>query len=299
MLELLDEPLTYTRLPVLRLDQLADIVNVDLLAGRVSADVGPVGRGADVLAPPELVAGEGAAPALPTPTRIAAPAAKVNGNGSPAIQKGYRKGVPPASKGRRYPAEVLTPTEIRALLDATPRTGPTGVRNRALIVLLWRSGLRISEALDLYPKDIDMDRATVTVLCGKGGKRRTVGIDRKALEYVAAWLDYRQSRLGFDRYLPVFCTFQSGRPPRRLSPEYVRTNLKLLARKAGIDRRVHPHGLRHTLAASLADEGMDLRVVQRQLGHSNVATTARYVDHLTPGKALEAVQRREWPEGIS
>jgi integrase len=224
----------------------------------------------------------------------------VNGNGSPAIQPGYRKGQKPLSTGKTYPAEILTAGEVFALLDALPKTGPVGVRNRALIVLLWRTGLRIQEALDLEPKDIDFDRGTVTVLRGKGSKRRTVAIDRRALEYVGGWLDYRQKVPGVDPWSPVFCTVaQNGRPVQAVGQPYARRMMKRAARKARIRKRVHPHCLRHSLAAGLADEGVDLRVVQRQLGHSNVAVTARYVDHLTPGKALEVVQAREWPEGVS
>jgi Phage integrase family len=79
----------------------------------------------------------------------------------------------PANKGHHYPAEILTPDEVRALITACSNRAPTGVRNRALIVLLYRAGCRISEALRLLPKDLDRTAGTVTVLRGKGGRRRT------------------------------------------------------------------------------------------------------------------------------
>ena len=83
----------------------------------------------------------------------------------------------PANAGQRYPAEILTPDEVRALIKACSNRAPTGIRNRALLVLLYRGGLRITEALRLHPKDLDRAAGTVTVLRGKGGKRRTIGLE--------------------------------------------------------------------------------------------------------------------------
>src|SRR5437016_1978829 len=83
----------------------------------------------------------------------------------------------PANAGQHYPAEILTPDEVRALIKACSNRAPTGIRNRALLVLLYRGGLRITEALRLHPKDLDRAAGTVTVLRGKGGKRRTIGLD--------------------------------------------------------------------------------------------------------------------------
>lgn len=88
---------------------------------------------------------------------------------------------PPANKGRRSPAELLTTDEIRALIRACSARAPTGIRNRALIAVLYRGGLRISEALALYPKDLDQGAGTVTVLHGKGDQRRTAGMDPRRL----------------------------------------------------------------------------------------------------------------------
>jgi site-specific recombinase XerD len=90
----------------------------------------------------------------------------------------------PANKGHRYPAEILTADEVRALITACSNRAPTGVRNRALLVLLYRAGCRISEALRLRPKDLDRAAGTVTVLRGKGGTRRTIGLDPGAFAVV-------------------------------------------------------------------------------------------------------------------
>ncbi len=86
------------------------------------------------------------------------------------------------------------------------------------------------------------------------------------------------------------CTLK-GRP---VQTAYVRGLLPRLAARAGIEKRVHPHGLRHTHAAELMREGVPVNVISRQLGHSSIATTARYLDHIQPQEVIEAMQRREW-----
>jgi len=106
-----------------------------------------------------------------------------------------RKHARPKPK-RRFPAEVLTDDEVRALLNACPSTSTTGLRNRALLAILYRSGVRIAEALDLYPKDVDLERGAIRVLHGKGDKARVVGVDRGALALA------RRSRLQRARLAP-------------------------------------------------------------------------------------------------
>ena len=113
----------------------------------------------------------------------------------------------PANKGRRFPAELLSPDEVRALLRACSSRAPTGIRNRALIAVLYRGGLRISEALALYAKDVDQAVGTVTVLHGKGDQRRTVGMDPAAFALLERWLDKRRA-LGLSARRPVFCTLR-------------------------------------------------------------------------------------------
>src|SRR5213080_3442375 len=150
------------------------------------------------------------------------------------------EGREPANKGKTYPAEILTPDEVRALVKACSSRAPTGVRNRALLVLLYRGGLRVSEALGLHPKDVDRQAGTVTVLRGKGGKRRTIGLDPGAFAFLERWVDLRAQR-GINGRAPIFCTLEAG----PLASAYVRALLPRLGRKAGIEKRVHAHGLRH------------------------------------------------------
>src|SRR5687768_6532920 len=135
-----------------------------------------------------------------------------------------RKHARPKPK-RRFPAEVLTDDEVRALLDACPLTSTTGLRNRALLAILYRAGLRITEALDLYPKDVDLERGAIRVLHGKGDKARVVGVDRGALAILERWLDVRACN-GHASHHPIFCT-ASG---ERLTSGYVRRWLPELAR---------------------------------------------------------------------
>jgi site-specific recombinase XerD len=195
----------------------------------------------------------------------------------------------PANAGQRYPAEILTPDEVRALIKACSNRAPTGLRNRALLVLLYRGGLRITEALRLHPKDLDHAAGTVTVLRGKGGKRRTVGLDPGAFAVLERWLDTR-TKHGISRRTPVICTLRS----RPVHSAYVRALLPRLAQRAGIAKRVHAHGLRHTHAAELALEGKPMNLIQAQLGHASLATTSRYLAHIAPVELIEAMRARTW-----
>lgn len=194
---------------------------------------------------------------------------------------------PGGNKGQSFPAEVLTPAEVRALMDAC-RQGALGDRNRALIAVLYRAGLRVSEALALRPQDVDASAGTIRVLRGKGGKARTVGVDDTALRFLERWLAHR-----VERSVPGHVLFSSlsGEP---LETASVRQVLRRAAVRAGVVKRVHPHGLRHTMAAELAAEGVPVNVIQRQLGHASLSVTSRYLDHLSPTQVVEATRGRVW-----
>src|SRR5688572_13827290 len=194
-----------------------------------------------------------------------------------------------AKPRRRLPPEVLDDHEVRALLAACGPVAPTELRNRALIAILYRGGLRIAESLDLYPKDLNRRTGEVRVLRGKGGLWRTSAIDPGGMAIVERWLEAR-SALGLNGTSPLLCSLHRN----RLTEGYVRRLLPRLARKAGVEKRVHAHGLRHTHAAQLRAEGVDLLVISRQLGHRNIITTARYLDHLAPRAVVEAIGAREW-----
>ena len=214
---------------------------------------------------------------------------------SPIWDPEFARGREPGNKGLKLPAEVLTPDEIRAILRQIRRDTTSGIRNRAIIIMLWRCGLRLQEALDLEPKNLDLQIGTVTVMHGKGDKRRTVGMDPRACEDIAKWLERREKALGLDpsrgKLFTVINMPHRGGP---LHQSWVRTMLADRARHAGITKRVHPHGLRHTHAFELSQEGVPLPIIQKQLGHVDLATTARYIDHLAPFEVIRAMQAREW-----
>jgi site-specific recombinase XerD len=192
-------------------------------------------------------------------------------------------------KGRTFPAEPLTPAEVAAIIGGCSATSRTGIRNRALLALLYRSGLRIAELLALKPSDVNLAAHSIRVTHGKGNKATTRGFHPTADDALARWLDTRRE-LGL-RNGPLFCTLD-GRP---LYPQYVRLLLQRLAAKADIDKRVHPHGLRHTFADELRRAGVDVVTISKLLGHSSIVVTARYLDHLTNGQAVAALAAVELP----
>jgi site-specific recombinase XerD len=154
-------------------------------------------------------------------------------------------------------------------------------------VLLYRAGCRISEVLRLGPKDLDRAAGTVTVLRGKGGTRRTIGLDPGAFAVVERWLDTR-TKLRISGRSPIICTLK-GKP---VASAYVRALMPRLARRSGNEKRVHAQGLRHTHAAELALEGHPMNLIQAQLGHASLATTGRYLARLASAQLIQAMRGR-------
>jgi len=217
---------------------------------------------------------------------------------SPVTMPEYRRGRRPANAGRKFPAEVLTPDEMGVLLDALPK-GKTGVRDAALIVVLWRAGLRIAEALALELKDVDLAGGAITVLRGKGDKRRVAAIDPIAVRYLERWLAVRGELEIDEPDIPLFCTTRrDGGGIRPMRASAFRQTLARYAKRAGIAKRCHPHGLRHTMAFELAMENVPLPLIRAQLGHVDLTMTARYIDHLAPAALVKALRQREWPEEL-
>lgn len=191
----------------------------------------------------------------------------------------------PANKGKTYRPEPLTAAECRLLLRHCGR-GLTGIRNRAVIAVLWRCGLRAAELVELHPKDIDAEAGTLRVMKGKGDKARTVGLDPEALVFIERWLEARKAWA--PRRGTLFCTLK-GKP---LGTAYLRRLLPRLAARAGIQKRVHPHGLRHTFARELAGERVPLRVIQGALGHEHAHTTSDYLGRVAAPEVVEAMHAR-------
>lgn len=213
---------------------------------------------------------------------------------SPVTLPAYRIGREPLNKGRRFPPEVLTSDEVFALIDACGR-GKANIRNRALITIYWRAGLRCAEALALFPKDVDLERGRVAVLHGKGDRARMVALDPGACAVIEQWCSER-ARLGLTGRHPLFCVISGPTRGEPLHDAYVRELLKKLAARAKIEKRVHPHALRHTYAAYMLDRGVPIHFIRRSLGHSSLAVTERYADHINPTVVIEHLRLLEWPE---
>jgi integrase/recombinase XerD len=195
----------------------------------------------------------------------------------------------PANKGLKLPAEPLTADEVKLLIRACSKRAHSGIRNRAMIVVLYRAGLRVSEALNIMPKDINLEASAIRILHGKGDQARTVGLDAGAWAILQLWLERRKA-LEMNGRQPVFSTLKGG----KMATSYVRNLMPRLARKAGILKRVHPHGLRHTFAYELAAEKTPINLIQAQLGHASLSTTNRYLAHLNPVAVVEAMKARNW-----
>jgi len=209
---------------------------------------------------------------------------------------------------RRLPT-VLTEDELAALLrEANVRT-PSGLRNKAALKVMAYGGLRVSEVVALRTTDLRREngKLLLEVREGKGAKDRMVPLADHAAETVDGWLE-RREELGVGAGY-VFCTITRGRhvypvataeglgaestetilePGNALNPRYLQQMVARLAKRAGIEKRVTPHTLRHTAATLLLKSGRNLREVQEFLGHSNVSTTQVYT-HVLAEDLVEAV----------
>ena len=166
---------------------------------------------------------------------------------SPATLPGYHAGRPPRNKGIRYPADPPTVDEIVAVMRHTADDRHSR-RLRAMIVVLWRAGLRIQEALALTEHDLDPRRGSLLVRHGKGGRRREVGMDEWGWEQLRPWLTTRAEwPLG-----PLFCIIDGPTRGRPWSGAAVRSEFRRVAGRAGVRHRFAPHQRRHAHALEFA-----------------------------------------------
>jgi integrase/recombinase XerD len=162
--------------------------------------------------------------------------------------------------------QVLTPAEMEKLLAAPDASTQIGARDRAILLVTYASGLRVSEVCGLKIQDLDDGSVRVK---GKGGKERVVPIAPAAIEAVDHYLiHYRNNSESEYLFLGA-----KGKPIDRI---LVWNRVKVYAKEAGITKSISPHTLRHSFATHLLENGADLRVIQEMLGHSNIATTDRY-----------------------
>ncbi len=190
----------------------------------------------------------------------------------------------PRIKSRK--PEPLTEEETERLFSF-PATKFNDVRDRAILELLY-SGLRITEALAITKADINMEEGYVRVTSAKGGHERVVPVGSRAVESFGRYTEAREAR--FPAHLPNFFASYRGKPLTRTA---FWLRLKVLARRAGIRKRLYPHLLRHGFATDMLNRGCDLKALQEMLGHKNLATTSIYLHPTT--KHLIQAHRRAHP----
>lgn len=185
--------------------------------------------------------------------------------------------------------EVLSPKEVEALLK-TPKTGEAlGLRDRAILEVMYATGLRVSELVNLKLADLHLELGIIQTI-GKGQKERLVPIGDVASKWVKLYLKQSRPKLVKQKRNPyLFVNFHGN----QLTRQGIWKNLKALVKQAGIEKNVTPHTLRHSFATHILENGADLRIVQELLGHADISTTQLYT-HLSK-KRLSAVYKQNHP----
>jgi len=175
----------------------------------------------------------------------------------------------PAPKAEKRLPHALDVDQTGHLM-AIPDEGPLALRDRAIMEMIYSSGLRLAELVSLDIDSIDRSDATVRIT-GKGGKTRVVPVGRAALAALADWLKVRGQLAPLEE--KALFVSKNG---RRISPRSVQQRLSNWAQRQGLSSRVHPHMLRHSFASHILESSGDLRAVQELLGHADIATTQIY-----------------------
>lgn len=202
---------------------------------------------------------------------------------------GYRQDDPSqlleSPKVGRHLPDVLTIAEIDSLISAVDRTAREGQRNRAMLETMYSCGLRVSELCGLKMEDLFFDEEFIRVT-GKGSKQRLVPVSKRAIHEIRLYFDDRchiVTKPGAESY--VFLSFRTGRPISRVM---VFDIIKDCAAKAGIEKNVSPHTLRHSFATHLLEGGANLVAIQSMLGHEKISTTEIYA-HIDRSRLREEI----------
>lgn len=199
-------------------------------------------------------------------------------------------GLDPPKLPRRLPG-VLSERQVEALLDAPDTKTPLGLRDRAILEVLYASGMRVSELTAIGLPQMNVRQGLVRVT-GKGGKDRLTPLGEQALDWLQRWCD--GPRLEWLGTPPSESLFISSRGSG-LTRQAVWHRIRTYARQAGINTPVSPHKLRHSFATHLLDHGADLRVVQLLLGHADLGTTQIYT-HVANAR-MKSLHERHHPRG--
>ncbi len=187
--------------------------------------------------------------------------------------------------------EILTSREVEELLEQPDVTTPLGIRDRAMLEMLYATGMRVSELVGFPMNQVHLE-AGYALIYGKGSKERAVPLGSEAVRWIDRYLQSVRSSLTRGR--ESACLFV-GRTGRGMSRQRFWKSLKDYGRKAGIRKRMTPHLLRHSFASHLLERGADLRSVQMMLGHVDISTTQIYT-HVT-GERLKKVHKKFHPRG--
>lgn len=169
---------------------------------------------------------------------------------------------------------VMSNEEVDELLEAPDISKDNGMRDRAMLELMYATGLRVSELLSLRFRNVNMQNGLITVY-GKGNKQRSVPVSSFALEFLRKYIDGPRKRVKGSKDTDIIFLNRDG---KALSRTYFFMQIKRYAEEKGIDSSVSPHTLRHCFATHLLENGASLRAVQEMLGHSNIATTQIYTE---------------------
>jgi integrase/recombinase XerD len=191
----------------------------------------------------------------------------------------------------RLPRVVLTEAQVRELVAAPSAVTPTGKRNRAILELLYGTGIRVAECARVEMRDVDLANGTLFVRQGKGKKDRVVPVLGRAAASLDLYL--REARPELVRDTTQQAVFLSKVSGRGLSPGAIELLVRESAKAAGIPLRVSPHTLRHSFATHLIQGGADVRHVQELLGHASLSSTAIYTRVATAD--LRGVIRKSHP----
>jgi len=187
--------------------------------------------------------------------------------------------------------EILSLEEVETLLEQPDTQIPQGMRDRAMLEMLYATGMRVSELTQLQVNHVHLEAGYVLIY-GKGSKERIVPIGNEAMKWALRYMGETRERLLKKRESPFLFVNRSGKP---MSRQHFWKSIKTYGRRAGIRKRIAPHLIRHSFASHLLERGADLRSVQLMLGHVDISTTQIYT-HVT-GERLKKIHQRYHPRG--
>lgn len=189
------------------------------------------------------------------------------------IERDPMQYIDPPKKMKSLP-QIISVEEMEDLLDIPDSSTPLGIRDRAILEVLYATGMRISEIINLSLKDLHLDMDFIQTL-GKGSRERMIPLGSVAKEWLTRYLDYSRPLLAEKNTQDVPHVFLNYMG-QALTRQGVWKSIKKMSQEAGINKNISPHTLRHSFASHIIENGADVRVVQELLGHSDISTTQIY-----------------------